>query len=101
MRRYNSTAISECWIPVLCFPVILPLTLFHMMLPRRHRLALRVDTMYVSLIYRYPVKGLSPEPLATVALAPKQGLPQDRRFALARAECTFDPEQPEWLPKTN
>ena len=52
-------------------------------------------------IYRYPVKGLSAEPLDQVVLALGEGLPQDRRFALARAETRFDPDRPEWLPKTN
>jgi uncharacterized protein len=52
-------------------------------------------------IRRYPVKGLSPEPLEQVALTAGQGLPQDRRFALARAGTRFDPERPEWLPKTD
>ena len=52
-------------------------------------------------ICRYPVKGLSAEPLARVALAPGECLPHDRRFALARASTRFDPERPEWLPKTN
>jgi len=55
----------------------------------------------VSTICRYPVKGLSAEPLERVALSPGECLPQDRRFALARAETRFDPERPEWLPKTN
>ncbi len=53
------------------------------------------------MIYRYPVKGLSPEHLERVTLTPGEGLPQDRRFAIARAEARFDPERPEWLPKTN
>ncbi len=52
-------------------------------------------------IRRYPVKGLSPEPLERVALTPGEGLPHDRRFALARAEARFDPDRPEWLPKSN
>lgn len=51
-------------------------------------------------LYRYPVKGLSAEPLDAVTLAPGAGLPHDRRFALARPGCRFDPERPEWLPKT-
>lgn len=51
-------------------------------------------------IYRYPVKGLSAEPLSRITLQPREGLPQDRRFALARAETRFDPNTPEWLPKT-
>jgi uncharacterized protein YcbX len=51
-------------------------------------------------IYRYPVKGLSPEPMAEVALSPGECLPQDRRFAVALGTARFDPERPEWLPKT-
>lgn len=51
-------------------------------------------------IYRYPVKGLSPEPLDRVALRPGEGLPQDRRFALGLGTTRFDPAAPAWMPKT-
>lgn len=50
-------------------------------------------------IYRYPVKGLSAEPLAAVTLAKGEGLPLDRTFALAHPESAFDPARPAWLPK--
>jgi len=55
----------------------------------------------IAAIYRYPVKGLSPEPLRSVALAPGQCLPHDRRFAIALPTTRFDPERPEWLAKTH
>ena len=55
----------------------------------------------VAAIYRYPVKGLSPEPLQRVALTSGESLPQDRRFAIALAATRIDPLQPEWLHKTN
>src|SRR5271155_4299899 len=55
----------------------------------------------IAAIYRYPVKGLSPEPLPRVALMPGECLPQDRRFAIALATTLFDRERPEWLPKTH
>jgi uncharacterized protein YcbX len=55
----------------------------------------------ISAIYRYPVKGLSPEPLHSVALAPGQCLPQDRRFAIALPATRFDPQHPDWLAKTH
>jgi len=55
----------------------------------------------VTEILRYPVKGLSAESLPEVALEPGQGLPHDRRFALAHGSTSFDPKAPEWLPKTN
>jgi uncharacterized protein len=54
----------------------------------------RIDT-----IYRYPVKGLSAELLAAVTVMPGEGLPLDRKFALARAGTAFDPARPAWLDK--
>ena len=56
--------------------------------------------MTVSSIFRYPIKGLSAEPLAHVGLSAGQSIPHDRRFAIARATTSIDPEKPEWLPKT-
>lgn len=55
----------------------------------------------ITRIYRYPIKGLSAEPLDAVEVAPGEGLPLDRKFALARPEAPFDPDRPEWLPKKN
>ena len=57
--------------------------------------------MTIAALYRYPVKGLSAEPLARVPLTPLECLPQDRRFALARAATRFDPQNPQWLAKTH
>jgi uncharacterized protein YcbX len=50
-------------------------------------------------LYRYPVKGLTPEPLETVALRPGQTLPSDRRYAIENGPSPFDPKAPAWLPK--
>lgn len=55
----------------------------------------------VAAIYRYPVKGLSPEPLERVTLTPGECVPHDRRFAIAKATTRFDPERPAWRPKTD
>ncbi len=55
----------------------------------------------ISAIYRYPVKGLSAEKMDRVALTPGECLPQDRRFALAPGSTVFDPQHPQWLPKTH
>ena len=55
----------------------------------------------IAAIYRYPVKGLSPEKLDRTTLAPGECLPHDRRFAIALPETRFDPEHPEWLAKTH
>ncbi len=56
--------------------------------------------MKVSGIFRFPVKGLSAEALDRVELTIGEGLPGDRRFALALAGAGFDPANPEWLPKS-
>jgi uncharacterized protein YcbX len=55
----------------------------------------------VAHIYRYPVKGLSGEPLDRIELSIRQGLRGDRRFALARAGTRFEAGEPHWLPKTS
>jgi uncharacterized protein len=52
-------------------------------------------------LYRYPVKGLSPEPLQTVPLAVGQTLPADRRYAVENGPSGFDPAEPAWRPKTH
>ena|SRR5579885_874516 len=54
----------------------------------------------VAALFRYPVKGLSPEALDCVRLSAGRCLPEDRRFALALPSTRFDPENPQWLPKT-
>ena len=50
-------------------------------------------------LYRYPVKGLSPEPLHRVALAVGQTLPADRRYAIENGPSGFDPATPKWMSK--
>lgn len=49
---------------------------------------------------RFPVKGLSAEPLETLTLTTGEGVPGDRLFGFARYNSGFDPENPEPLPKT-
>ncbi|HEX3535929.1 MAG TPA: MOSC N-terminal beta barrel domain-containing protein, partial [Stellaceae bacterium] len=58
-------------------------------------------TATIAALYRYPVKGLSPEPLQRVALTPGRCLPQDRRFAIALPTTEFDAARPQWLSKTH
>jgi uncharacterized protein YcbX len=55
----------------------------------------------VAAIYRYPVKGLSAEPLRRIGLSVGQCLPHDRRFAIALGLTEFDPAHPQWLAKTH
>lgn len=51
-------------------------------------------------IFRYPVKGLSPEPLARVDLAVGRTLPGDRAYAIENGPSGFDPAAPRYFPKT-
>jgi uncharacterized protein YcbX len=55
----------------------------------------------IASLYRYPVKGLSPEPLPRVTLGVGQTLPADRRYAIENGPSGFDPAAPAWLPKIN
>ena len=54
----------------------------------------------IASLYRYPIKGLTPEPLERVALRKGQTLPADRRYAIENGPSGFDPAAPSWMPKT-
>ncbi len=53
----------------------------------------------IQAIYRYPVKGLSPQPLGRVALKPGATLPADRLYAIENGPSGFDPAAPAYFPK--
>jgi len=53
----------------------------------------------IQAIYRYPVKGLSPERLASVHLAAGQTLPADRRYAIENGPTGFNAATPAYFPK--
>jgi GntR family transcriptional regulator/MocR family aminotransferase len=50
-------------------------------------------------IYRYPIKGLSAQPLLGVELQAKKPFPHDRVFALVRPGAPFDTSDPRWGKK--
>ena len=50
-------------------------------------------------IYRYPVKGLSPQPMQRTSLRVGQTLPADRLYAIENGPCGFDPAAPAYFPK--
>jgi len=58
-----------------------------------------VDQPAVQSLYRYPVKGLSPQALPRVMLAPGETLPADRLYAVENGPCGFDPAAPAYFPK--
>jgi hypothetical protein len=53
----------------------------------------------VQAIYRYPVKGLTPEPLPRTRLSPGQTVPCDRLYAVENGPSGFDPASPSYFPK--
>ena len=59
------------------------------------------SALYVESIYRYPVKGLTPELVEKVTVVTGEVLPGDRQFAFARSPGLFDPSSPAYLSKTN
>lgn len=54
----------------------------------------------IDAIYRYPMKGLSPERLSAVDLCVGETLPGDRRYAIENGPSGFDPVVPSYFPKT-
>ncbi len=50
-------------------------------------------------IYRYPVKGLSPQPMERSHLSVGQTIPADRLYAIENGPCGFDPAAPAYFPK--
>ena len=53
----------------------------------------------IGAIYRYPVKGLSPQALARTGLSPGQTIPADRLYAIENGPAGFDPAAPAYFPK--
>jgi len=54
----------------------------------------------IQAIYRYPVKGLSPQALEAARLTPGGTLPADRLYAIENGPTGFDPAAPAYFPKT-
>ena len=57
------------------------------------------NTAKIDSLYRYPVKGLTPEHLSQVTLSVGQTLPSDRRYAIENGPSGFDPAAPRFFPK--
>ena len=67
--------------------------------PLRSRMSATALPARLAGIYRYPVKGLTPERLGRAELSPGQTLRADRRYAIENGPSGFDPAAPTWLPK--
>ncbi|MFJ5368760.1 MOSC N-terminal beta barrel domain-containing protein, partial [Bosea sp. CER48] len=55
--------------------------------------------MRIETLYRYPVKGLSPERLQRADLPTDGFFPGDRLFAIENGPSGFDPAEPVHQPK--
>ena len=53
----------------------------------------------IQTIYRYPVKGLTPELLPRAELSARQTVPYDRMYTIENGPSGFDPTNPGYLPK--
>lgn len=58
-------------------------------------------TPHVASLYRYPVKGLTPELLDRVQLSKGETVPFDRAYAIENGSGRFVPEHPKYLAKIN
>ena len=57
------------------------------------------ETATVRAIYRYPIKGLSPQTLEQTRLMPGQTIPADRLYAIENGPIGFDQAAPAYFPK--
>ncbi|MGE4480159.1 MOSC domain-containing protein [Acidocella sp.] len=57
--------------------------------------------MHIESLYRYPIKGLTPETLASAPLTPGRCIPWDRAFALKQGDAALDETHPAWISKMN
>ncbi len=55
----------------------------------------------VAALYRYPIKGMTPEPMQRVSLEAGGTMPFDRAYAIENGPGRFDPDDPRHLPKIN
>jgi uncharacterized protein YcbX len=57
------------------------------------------ENAVIEALYRYPVKGLSAQPLARTRLEPGKTVPADRLYAIENGPSGFDPAAPSHFPK--
>ena len=57
------------------------------------------EAVTVRAVYRYPVKGLSPQALERTRLTRGQTIPADRLYAIENGPIGFDPAAPAYFPK--
>jgi len=60
-----------------------------------------IESMKVTSLTRYPVKGLGPSSLDSVHIQASETFPDDRRFALLKTAWAdeFNSDEPDWIHK--
>ncbi len=66
-----------------------------------HRTSQSNGVARVTGLYRYPVKGLTPQAMTSVDVCKGETFPLDRAWAIENAPGKFDPAAPRHLPKIN
>ncbi len=62
---------------------------------------IRIMSIVLAALYRYPVKSLSAEALTRVEVEAEKPLPHDRRYAIAHGASRYDAADPHWQPKAS
>jgi uncharacterized protein YcbX len=57
-------------------------------------------TGVIAALFRHPIKGFTPEPVASARLAPGEAFPGDRLYAVENGPSGFDPAAPAFIPKS-
>jgi uncharacterized protein YcbX len=87
-----------CWI-TFCFALTSRRRATNVIYPSNHKGSMSTAGLHVARLYRYPVKGMTAEPLQRVTLAVGETMPFDRAYAIENGPGRFDPENPRHLPK--
>lgn len=54
----------------------------------------------IEALYHHPIKGFTPQKVASAALKPEEAFPGDRLFAVEDGPSGFDPAAPAWITKS-
>jgi uncharacterized protein YcbX len=66
---------------------------------RRNQWQERAMTGHIAALFRHPIKGFTPQKVASAYLTSGAAFPGDRLFAVEDGPSGFDPESPAWISK--
>jgi uncharacterized protein len=67
---------------------------------RRNRWQERAMTGHIAALFRHPIKGFTPQKVASAYLTSGAAFPGDRLFAVEDGPSGFDPQSPAWISKS-